>query len=58
MRTMSLILACAFVLTAPSVAGSSEGSMPGVGTFAYPHEPANTATVPQDGTSVLAAWTK
>ncbi|MCP9626992.1 hypothetical protein NML43_07835 [Rhodopseudomonas palustris] len=55
---MSLILACAFVLTAPSVAGSSEGSMPGVGTFAYPHEPANTATVPQDGTSVLAAWTK
>ena len=33
MRTLSFILACAFVL-APSVAGLSD-SLPGIGTFAY-----------------------
>ena len=35
MRTMSLILACAFLFGGASVAGSSEGSVPGVGTFTY-----------------------
>jgi hypothetical protein len=35
MRTFSVILAFAFLLAGPSVAGSSETSLPGIGTFAY-----------------------
>jgi hypothetical protein len=35
MRTLSFILAFAFVLAAPSLAGSYDGGLPGVGTFAY-----------------------
>lgn len=35
MRTLSFILAFAFVLGGPSLAGSSENRLPGVGTFAY-----------------------
>ena len=35
MRTLSFILAVAFVLAGPSMAGSSENRMPGIGTFAY-----------------------
>ncbi len=35
MRTLSFILAFAFVLAGPSVAGWSENTIPGVGTFAY-----------------------
>jgi hypothetical protein len=35
MRTISFILAFAFMLAGPSMAGSSENGMPGVGTFAY-----------------------
>lgn len=35
MRTMSLILAFAFLIGGASVAGSSEGSLPGIGTFTY-----------------------
>lgn len=35
MRTTSFILAFAFVLVGPSIAGSSDQSLPGVGTFAY-----------------------
>jgi hypothetical protein len=35
MRTLSFILAFAFVLAGPSIAGSLEGSLPGIGTFAY-----------------------
>jgi hypothetical protein len=35
MRTLSFILAFAFVLAGPSMAGSSENAIPGVGTFAY-----------------------
>ena len=35
MRTLSFILAFAFVLGGPSLAGSSENTLPGVGTFAY-----------------------
>lgn len=34
MRTISFILAFAFILAGPSIAGSSD-SMPGAGTFAY-----------------------
>lgn len=35
MRTLSFMLACAFVLAGSSVAGSSEGSLPGIGAFSY-----------------------
>ncbi len=33
MRTLSVILAAAFVLVGPSLAGSSDGGLPGIGTF-------------------------
>jgi hypothetical protein len=39
MRTLSLILAFAFVLAGPSVAGSLDGGVPGIGTFAYGGSP-------------------
>jgi hypothetical protein len=35
MRTLSFILAFAFVLVGSSLAGSSDGGLPGIGTFAY-----------------------
>jgi hypothetical protein len=35
MRTFSFILAFAAFLIGPSLAGSSEVSLPGVGTFSY-----------------------
>jgi len=35
MRTISIILAFAFVLAGPSMAGTSDHGLPGVGTFAY-----------------------
>ncbi len=46
MRTFSFILALAFVLAGSSIAGSSDGSLPGVGTFAYNGSPV-TASAPQ-----------
>ena len=39
MRTLSFILAFAFVLAGPSMAGSSDNSLPGIGTFAYNGSP-------------------
>jgi hypothetical protein len=39
MRTMSFILAVAFVLAAPSMAGSVDSSLPGIGTFTYNGSP-------------------
>jgi hypothetical protein len=42
MRTLSLILACAFVLVGPSMAGSADHNLPGVGTFAYGGPPIAT----------------
>jgi hypothetical protein len=35
MRTLSFILAFGFVLVGPSIAGSSDTALPGIGTFAY-----------------------
>jgi hypothetical protein len=35
MRTISFVLGFAFILAGPSIAGSSDGSLPGVGTFSY-----------------------
>jgi hypothetical protein len=40
MRTISFILGFAFILAGPSIAGSSDGSLPGVGTFSYNGSPA------------------
>ena len=42
MRTISFILAFAFILAGPSMAGSSDGSLPGIGTFSYNGSPALT----------------
>jgi hypothetical protein len=39
MRTVSFVLALAFVLVGPSMAGSAEGSLPGIGTFTYNGSP-------------------
>jgi len=35
MRTLSFILAFAFVLAGPSIAGVSDSGLAGIGTFAY-----------------------
>lgn len=35
MRTVSFILAFAFILAGPSMAGSSENGLPGIGAFSY-----------------------
>jgi hypothetical protein len=43
MRTTSFILAFAFILAGPSMAGSSDQNLPGVGTFAYHGSPVATA---------------
>ena len=48
MRTLSFILAFAFVLAGPSMAGPSENRMPGIGTFAYNGSP--VAVAPQAAT--------
>jgi len=46
MRTLSFILAFAFVMAGASTAGRPDGGLPGVGTFAYNGSPiANTAVV-------------
>lgn len=50
MRTISFILGFAFILAGPSIAGSSDGSLPGIGTFSYHGSPA-TPSAP----TVLAA---
>ena len=42
MRTISFILAFAFILAGPSMAGSSENGLPGIGTFSYNGSPATT----------------
>jgi hypothetical protein len=39
MQTVSFILAFAFVLAGPSIAGSLTSDLPGIGTFAYSGPP-------------------
>ena len=39
MRTMSFILAFAFVMAGTSLAGSAETGLPGIGTFSYNGSP-------------------
>ena len=43
MQTLSFILALVFVLAGPTLAGSSDGSLPGIGTFAYNGSPITSA---------------
>jgi hypothetical protein len=40
MRTISFILGFALVLVGPSIAGSSDGNLPGAGAFSYSGSPA------------------
>lgn len=42
MRTISFILACAFILAGPSMAGSSDQHLQGIGTFSYNGSPVAT----------------
>ena len=39
MRALSYVIALVFLLTGPSLAGSADGDLPGVGTFAYGGSP-------------------
>ncbi len=43
MRALSYIVALVFILTGPSLAGSADRDMPGVGTFAYCGSPMVTS---------------
>jgi hypothetical protein len=52
MRTLSFMLAVAFVLAGPSMAGSLDSSLPGIGTFAYNGSPTVTSA---PGALVVAA---
>lgn len=42
MRAASYLIALVFVLTGPSLAGSADRDMPGVGTFSYCGSPVVT----------------
>ena len=42
MRVLSYMIALVFVLTGPSMAGSADRDMPGVGTFTYCGSPVVT----------------
>jgi hypothetical protein len=46
MRTLSFILAFGFVLAGPSMAGSSDKDVPGIGTFSYSGSPATISAQP------------
>ena len=46
MRTLSFILAFAFILAGPSMAGSSDNGLPGIGTFSYNGSPVATPASP------------
>jgi hypothetical protein len=52
MRTVSFILAFAFVIAGPSMAGSSDQGLAGIGTFSYNGSPIAT---PASQTLVVAA---
>jgi hypothetical protein len=44
MRTISLILAFAFVMAGSSMAGTADSGLPGIGTFSYNGSPVVTST--------------
>jgi hypothetical protein len=43
MRSLSFFLAFAFVLAGPTLAGRSDGGLPGIGTFGYQASPTQIA---------------
>jgi hypothetical protein len=45
MRTTNFILAFAFMLAGPLMAGPSDHNLPGVGTFAYHGSPIATSAI-------------
>ena len=49
MRTTSFILAFAFMLAGPSMAGWSDQNLPGVGTFSYLGSPVASIGVADGG---------
>jgi len=50
MRTLGFILACAFVLAGSTMAGPTQGGLPGAGTFTY-----NGSPITASHTMVIAA---
>jgi hypothetical protein len=46
MRTISFILALAFILAGPSMAGSFDKGVPGIGTFSYNGSPVTISAQP------------
>jgi hypothetical protein len=50
MRALSYIIALVLLLTGPSLAGSADGDLPGVGTFTY-----NGSPIVSSGPTVIAA---
>ncbi len=46
MRTLSFILAGAFMLAGSSIVGSSDSGLPGIGTFAYNGSPIAVSAPP------------
>jgi hypothetical protein len=46
MQTLTLILAFAFILVGPSMAGTSDAGLPAIGTFAYNGSPV-AVSIPQ-----------
>jgi hypothetical protein len=43
MRTVSFVLAFAFILAGPSMMGSLDNGLPGIGTFSYNGSPVTTS---------------
>jgi hypothetical protein len=46
MRTISFILAFAFILAGPSMGGSSDHGLPDIGTFSYSGSPVTISAPP------------
>jgi hypothetical protein len=44
MQTLSFVIALSFILAVPTLAGSPDGNLPGIGTFAYNGSPIVTST--------------
>lgn len=46
MRAISFLLAFALILAGPSMAGTADGGLPGIGTFIYGHADAVHGALP------------
>ena len=54
MQTLSLILAFVFVLAGSTLAGSSDGNLPGIGAFAYNGSAYNGSPIMSDAPQAIA----